>query len=327
MTDLKLLMTTYSSAFLTSGGGESEMVQLADLLKQSGCKADLYGVGSRPLSYYDAVMHFSVAQDGECILKAAGAAGKKIFLWPNVWWQSPPDEDEVKRVRTFITNATCLLFKSEAERNHFILNIGEVAIRNYVVPPGISDIFLQVPDTALLHTICELKNYVLCIGLIEATKNQLELIRALNILGVSGLFVGGFREPDYNELCTNEANSNIKFLPFLQPRSALLRSAIANAAVVAEPSFDPPGRSCIEAAMMRKPLVLIDSPWAREHFEDGPHYAVAGDAAHLCGAINAAYRDKESATRIEHTYRRALNKHSASNGIQALLNVLIPELF
>ncbi|WP_233800164.1 hypothetical protein [Paraburkholderia sp. HP33-1] len=82
----KILVTTHSTAFMTSGGGESELVQVAELLDESGVQADIYGIRSLPLRFYDAVMHFFVHADGEAIIRETVNQGKKLFLWPNVWW-------------------------------------------------------------------------------------------------------------------------------------------------------------------------------------------------------------------------------------------------
>ena len=115
MTGLKFLLTTYSTAFTVSGGGESELVQVAEILKSSGVHTDIYGIGSRPLSFYDGVIHFSVHADGHAILREATLKKKRIFLWPNVWWWEAPSPAEVQRISEMAGNAHKLLFKSDAE--------------------------------------------------------------------------------------------------------------------------------------------------------------------------------------------------------------------
>ena len=97
MIGLKLLISTYSTAFLSIGGGESELVQVADILNKYGFEADIYGITSRPIEYYDAVLHFSVHADGMALYHAYINEGKKIILWPNIWWIDAPSEGEVER--------------------------------------------------------------------------------------------------------------------------------------------------------------------------------------------------------------------------------------
>ncbi|MBN3805307.1 glycosyltransferase family 4 protein [Paraburkholderia sp. Ac-20336] len=319
----KILLTTHSTAFMTSGGGESELVQVAELLNDSDVQADIYGIRSRPLRFYDAVMHFSVHADGEAIVRETVNHGKKLFLWPNVWWLSPPDAAEISRIGAFVRRADRLLFKSATELAHFNAHIAVDADKCVVVGSGISDRFLAPADKDLLPTVCDVSDYVLCLGLIEPVKNQLELIRALNRLELNGLMVGGFRDEEYNRQCMSEAHRGIHFLPFIQPCSALLRSALANALVVAEPSFDPPGRSCLEGAFVKKPLVMVDGEWQREHFGGNVWYAASTRATDIVPALQAALSDTERDAKIESNYERVYARHSSSTVAADLIRHLI----
>ncbi|WP_233828470.1 glycosyltransferase [Paraburkholderia sp. ZP32-5] len=307
----KILLTTHSTAFMTSGGGESELVQVAELLNESDVQADIYGIRSRPLRFYDAVMHFSVHADGEAIVRETVNQGKKVFLWPNVWWLSAPDPVEISRIEAFVARAERLLFKSSTELEHFRRYINVDPARCVVVGSGISDRFLLPADKDLLPTVCDVSDYVLCLGLIEPIKNQLELIKALNQLQINGLMVGGFRDEAYYRQCVRDAHRGIHFLPFIQPCSALLRSALANALVVAEPSFDPPGRSCLEGAFVKKPLVMVDGAWQREHFGDDVWYAASTDAPDIVPAIAAALADTDREEKIANNYERVYARHSS----------------
>ncbi|CAE6818393.1 hypothetical protein R69658_05732 [Paraburkholderia aspalathi] len=319
----KILLTTHSTAFMTSGGGESELVQVAELLNDAGVQADIYGIRSRPLRFYDAVMHFSVHADGEAIIREIVHHGKKLFLWPNVWWLSPPDAAEISRIEAMARRADRLLFKSVTELNHFNAYITVDPGKCVVVGSGISDRFLLPADKDLLPTVCDVTDYVLCLGLIEPVKNQLELIRALNRLEVNGLMVGGFRDEEYYKQCVREAHRGIGFLPFIQPCSALLRSALENALMVAEPSFDPPGRSCLEGAFMKKPLVMVDGDWQREHFDGNVWYTASTSASDIGPAIQAALTDRDRDEKIESNYERVYARHSSSTVATDLIKHLI----
>ena len=245
MTNLKFLLTTYSTAFTVSGGGESEQVQVSEMLNECGIQADIYGIGSRPLSYYDGVIHFSIHADGHAILREASLKNKRIFLWPNVWWNDAPSATEIQRVNELCHSAHMLLFKSRAELENFTQYISISPEKLQIIPTGISNRFLAEPDKDLFSAISDITDYVLCMGLIEPIKNQLSVIRALNKLKLNGVFVGGVRDDNYYHECMNEARPGIVFLPFLQPCSALLRSIIANCSLMVEASIDPPGRSSL----------------------------------------------------------------------------------
>jgi glycosyltransferase involved in cell wall biosynthesis len=316
-------MTTYSTAFLVSGGGESELVQIAELLNNSGVQTDIYGINSRPLNFYQYVMHFSTHADGEDILREAIRRGKNVLLWPNVWWTSTPSEPEIKRITEISDRVNRLFFKSQTELNNFVTYIPVDHKKCIVVPIGVSDRFLLPVDMDLLPTVCDISNYVVCLGLIEPIKNQLALIRALNALSLNGLMIGGFRDEEYYQRCVKEAHSGIRFLPFIQPCSALLRSALANATLVAEPSFDPPGRSSLESAFLRKPLVLVDGPWQREHFGNGLSYASSGSAISIASAIEMTLADPEKDAKVASIYDLVHIKHSSEVVSQILINILV----
>ncbi|MFL9963468.1 glycosyltransferase family 4 protein [Paraburkholderia sediminicola] len=312
MTGLKFILTTYSTAFTVSGGGESELVQVAEILKGSGVHTDIYGIGSRPLSFYDGVIHFSVHADSHAILREAALRNKRIFLWPNVWWLGPIPASEVERVEEITRIAHKLLFKSQAELDNFQQYIRVPAEKIEILPTCVSNRFLAQPDKDLLSTVSNATDFALCLGLIEPIKNQLQTIRALNELKLDGLFVGGARDDDYYQQCVAEAHSGITFLPFIQPCSALLRSIIANCSVIAEPSIDPPGRSSLEGAIMQKPLVMSDGPWQREHFEDGVWYASPDSVDSIASAITGAINDTDRDAKVAATYDRVMSRHSAS---------------
>lgn len=312
MTGLKFILTTYSTAFTVSGGGESELVQVAEILKASGVHTDIYGIGSRPLNFYDGVIHFSVHADSHAILREAAIRNKRIFLWPNVWWLGPIPASEVERIQEITRIAHKLLFKSQAELENFTQYIRVPAEKIEVLPTCVSNRFLAQPDKDLLSTVSNSTDFALCLGLIEPIKNQLQTIRALNELQLDGLFVGGARDDDYYRQCVAEAHPGITFLPFVQPCSALLRSIIANCNVMVEPSIDPPGRSSLEGAIMQKPLVMSDGPWQREHFEDDVWYTSTDSVSTIASAIAGAINDTDREAKVAATYARVMARHSAS---------------
>ncbi|KVF54611.1 glycosyltransferase [Burkholderia cenocepacia] len=322
MSGMKILLTTYSTAFATSGGGESEMVQVAEILNASGVHADIYGIGSRPFSFYDSIMHFSVHADGDAMIREARHRNKPIFLWPNVWWNERPSASELERIPNVCGTATKLLFKSESELQNFSRYVDVPAGKAEIVPACVSQRFLAPTDRDLASAVCSASDYALCLGLIEPIKNQLQLIRALNVLGMNGVFVGGARDDAYYEQCVQEAHAGIVFLPFVQPCSALLRSIIDNCSVMVEVSNDPPGRSSLEAAIMKKPMVLADGPWQREHFGSDVGYAPPDSAEALAAAIRASLDDPDRDRKILATYERTASRHSATTVGQQLVELL-----
>jgi glycosyltransferase involved in cell wall biosynthesis len=298
-TGIKILITTYSTAFLRIGGGEVEMIITAEMLRQCGAEVDIYGSKSRPIYYYDFVIHFSVVESGLSILLNAKEAGKRIFLYPNVWWAHPPCEKEINRIKRLISVSYKLIFKSYAELNNFrkYISIEDNKVILSKIP--IQSILLNRIDESLAFTYTGMSKYALCIGLLEPTKNQLAVIRSLNSIKMNAVFIGGVRDEAYAKKCYLEAHPRIKFLPFIAPKSALMLSLFMGASVVVEPSFDPPGRSVIESAILKRPVLIGGSEWQNEYFSDNCWAVSPNSTEEITKGIVSALNDSNKDVKIE----------------------------
>ncbi|HQU08109.1 glycosyl transferases group 1 [Ferrovum sp. JA12] len=291
---MKVLLTTYSTAFAISGGGESEIVQVSETLFESGHLVDIYGTQCRPINFYDGYMHFSVHGHGWDIFQILAKQCKPVLLWPNIWWRFPPSPEELLRVTEFVKLAHKLLFKTKAERDNFLQYVDCPINKTVVLPICLSERLLGSPDLALAKTITEFSSYVISLGRVEPVKNQLNLIRALNSLNVNGVIVGGSNNTNYLAQCKAESQGRIVFLPFVKPASKALVSLLAGAVAVAEPCYDPSGRSSLEAALLNKPLVLSQS---QDNFEllSNNFYAVDPDSVmSIAKGIQEALLDKNN---------------------------------
>lgn len=312
MAGMKFLLSTYSTAFLASGGGESELVQIAETLTESGVQADIYGIQSRPLDFYDAVMHFSVQSEGKAFFDAVRGRQTPILLWPNVWWNTPPSAAEVGRIQPFIDQAHKVLFKSHTECEQFAQFVAVPHDKRLVVPICVSSRFTSVPDLALAKTICEMEDFVLCLGRVEPVKNQLTLIRAMRRLGLRGVMVGGHNDAVYLRACKEEAGDSVQFLPWVKPCSRLLLSLLASSRVVAETSLDPAGRSSLEAALTGKPLVLSSDEWVNEYFADTVYKADPHSVEETVEALKKAWNDAEGDQLASKACERISERHASA---------------
>ena len=84
------------------------------------------------------------------------------------------------------------------------------------------------------------------------------------------------------------------FLPFVKPCSNVLVSLLAGASAMAEPCFDPSGRSSLEGALLAKPLVLASHQTNHELI--GQHfYAAQPDSVDsIASAIELALKDNKN---------------------------------
>ncbi|MEM5295090.1 glycosyltransferase [Burkholderia sp. JPY481] len=266
MTDSRVLITTYPAAFLHRGGGELELVDLMVNLRQLGVRADLYGPTAQPLNKYDVVLHYSVIPTGMEFVREVKAEGKKLVLMPSLWWSKEPSQGEKNSAAAFFALADMIVFKSKSEfenvNAHVPVDQSKVAFCRW----GADSCFEELISGDLFKQAYKVDDYLLSVGIIEERKNQLAAIHALRDSRIPLVFVGDYRDREYYEACVKAAPAHFKFLPYLAPKSEILRSAVRGCKAFIEVSLEPAGFSAFEAALARVPMVLSSGPWTQEHF-------------------------------------------------------------
>jgi glycosyltransferase involved in cell wall biosynthesis len=261
-----VLITTYPEAFLHRGGGEIELLDILHNLRLLGIKVDIYGPTSQPLAKYDVVLHYSVARSGLDFVRQVKKARKRLVLMPSIWWINQPTSGELACVAEFFKAADTIVFKSRAEyenvANYLPVPEGKVAYCRW----GADACFEEKTDPDLFRKTYNLQEYILNVGIIDERKNQLSAVRACLDAPVPFVFIGDYRDRSYYEACVRSAPRGWRFLPYLAPKSEMLRSALAGCRAFVEVSLEPCGFSALEAGLARVPLVLSESPWTSEHF-------------------------------------------------------------
>jgi glycosyltransferase involved in cell wall biosynthesis len=284
----KILVSTYATAFINSGGGEFELVQFIDLLNDLGYEVDLYGRDNKKLDYYDYYIHYSIHGHGIDYFNTLAEKNKKIFLWPNIF---KDDKINYDTLNFFISRSYKLLFKSQVEKDDFI-NLTHVDDEKCVVVPiNINPKFLIRSNTELHKTITSFSNYALCIARFEKNKNQLNILRALKDLNLQSIFVGYPSDIIYFNKCAKLFDVNTLVLESIPSQSALLKSLYAGCAVYIETSLDYAGRTALEAASFIKPIVLSKNKWSDEYFSDFYYAANPKNIRSIKNAINSAIND------------------------------------
>jgi glycosyltransferase involved in cell wall biosynthesis len=271
---MKILLSFSNKAFLNAGGGEAEIISLQNYLINHGLTSDLIGPDSKSVIFYDLIFHFSIYEDTESLIDSYILYKKKIILWPNIWWTFEPGHDEVLRIELIIKKVNKVVFKSKSEFDNFCKYISvdehKVIIENYFID------FTRY-DSKKLDLSTKYHNfndYALCLGRIEPIKNQLEVIKTFLEIDKNLILIGGIGDANYFNNCKSIAknNKNIFFFPFIYPLSPLLDCFISNSSLGIEISFDPPGKSAIELAYAKKPLVIKRSDWGIEIFNDNVYF-------------------------------------------------------
>mgnify|MGYP004707587015 CR=1 FL=1 len=295
---MRLLLTTYHQAFLTHGGGETELRQLAELINDLGVRADIYGPSSKRLSFYDAVIHFSAHGGGEQLLAEVKAAGTPVILLPNFNFF---DLQHTARgvVQRHLDLADLVILRTEQERALCVEHFAIAQERTAVVPAGISAAFGRPVEENLFKSAYGLEQFILWVGQIEEGKQQLRAIEALQDGDTPLVFIGGHRDKAYYDRCRAAAGENVRFLPYVQPNSEILRSAVQSCDAYIELGLDYPGFSSLEVALAGRPMVLNDHPWSREVLGNAPVYVENDTPQAIRAAMKQALAGKGAGELVE----------------------------
>lgn len=147
----------------------------------------------------------------------------------------------------------------------------------------------DTPSADAFHEAFGVRDYILCVGRLEARKNQLGLIEALANDSRPLVFVNSVtHQPEYEALCRTRRRRGPTLFTGRIPR-ALLLSAYAGARVHALPSFyEVPGLVTIEAAAHGAAVVAGRDGAISDYLDDGLQLCDPGDPASIRAAVERA---------------------------------------
>jgi len=284
MTMQAILLTTYPEAFLNKGGGEYELLNIAHNLRKLGLVADIYSPYSKDISDYDTVIHFSVNASGLPMAEAVKAAGKKFILWPNFWVNK--SAASTNAVAAHLAElADLVIFKSRIEKANFESVAPLPDEKTLIIPSAVDPIFLEAAPKNFFRESFGLDEYLVWIGIFEPRKNQLGTIFALHDLELPIVFIGNYRDESYYSACKVAAPDHFVFLEPMEQGSDILRAAIRESRLYLEPTFEPAGKSVIEAAISGARILVSNAPWEREHLGRFAVYVNPKDPQSIRGGV------------------------------------------
>ena len=183
-------------------------------------------------------------------------------------------------IREVVRKVDHLLPNSESEWRRFQSDFRLMA--DYSVVPN-------AVDPNLFDTNEQERKGVLCVAQIEGRKNQLNLVHALNDLGIEGMIIGKHapNHASYFELCNKLAGAHIRFMKFMEQKE--LVANYQRAEVHALPSwFETTGLSSLEAAACGCIPVVSDKGDVREYFGEIAEFCDPSSPKSIADAIERA---------------------------------------
>ncbi len=146
----------------------------------------------------------------------------------------------------------------------------------------------------------KVKDFVLCVGLVEPRKNQLMLLHALRDRGLPIVIVGRHYDRAYYQLCRRFAPKGTLFIDHLPHEQ--LASAFKAAKVHALPSWmECASFANVEAALCGCALVVSDRTSEKEYFRENAHYCDPASVGSIQRAVIAALKNhsRDAAKRVQ----------------------------
>ena len=195
-------------------------------------------------------------------------------------------------VREMIQLADHVILLSAKERE-LLAAIGAKPENWSVVHNPSDNAAFKAADPALFTDTYGLKDFVLCVGRVEARKNQLMLAHALRGTGIPLVIIGHTPSKEYRELIERRGGETVHFLGRLQAGSDLLLSAFRAARVATLPSWSEGAPlAALEAGAAGAALVLSDRSSEPEYFGPFARYTNPADPRSIREAILEAYETR-----------------------------------
>jgi glycosyltransferase involved in cell wall biosynthesis len=197
----------------------------------------------------------------------------------------------------------------------------DIPLRNtYIVPNAADSVFLNCNgnDFVSKHG---LRDFVLCVGRIEITKNQLFLIRAMKGSSIPLVLIGRLTDGLYLRECIREADKNVIFLNQISHEE--LASAYGAAKVHALPSWrETPGLVSLEAGLAGCNIVVTNRGSTEEYFGKLAYYCEPDDVVSIRNAVLRAHAASRNKELVEHIFSNYTWKKAAEKTLEAYQSII-----
>jgi glycosyltransferase involved in cell wall biosynthesis len=208
-----------------------------------------------------------------------------------------PDYDQLQQAA--LRQVDHLVPNSYLELHHLFRTLRMPAVPFTVVPYATDPLVYLDGDPGPFVKKFGIRDFILQVGRIEASKNQLLTAYALREVKIPLVFVGGNLQRPYLQWCKEFGPKNLLILPHLSP--AELRCAYAAARVHVLPSWmETCGMVTMEAALANCSVVCSTAGFELEYYRNLAYYCDPGDIGSIRNAVTAAYEnyDRDAERRL-----------------------------
>ncbi|GAA0747997.1 glycosyltransferase [Clostridium oceanicum] len=300
---MKVLFCIRSDYYRNFSEDSIQMLKMLEYLKSKGAQVDINDGNIYDYSSYDIVHLFNLSKIGETYkyYKLAKKYKKKIVLSPLYWDYSKyykyiDDEEDLKLWKK------CNLYRLEVLRGSSIIYVnskceGELIKNNFEKNIEYKVIYTGVDlenEGLPLYSFKErhnLNNFILSIGRISRSNNQLMLAKVCNDLDYNLLLIGNVYDTEYYNKCMKYYN----VLRLKDVDNYDIYNAYKFAKVYVQPSFLQTSYiSCMQAALHGCNIITSNSGVSKEYFKDMATYFDPYNYESMYKAISSAYKKRKN---------------------------------
>ncbi len=290
--------------YIKSFAGDSKIVLMtAKYLRQLGVEADINDGYITDYSNYDIIHLFNITRMGETYkyYRQAHRQKKNIVTTPiyanlKKYYNYKNELDNIKLLdrsslyREEILKGSKMIFPNSESEGQMLIEDFNIKTSYCVIPHGVE---IEHDETPLynLKARYNLNKYALCVARITPQKNQLELAKACNKIGVNLVLIGNINDRAYYDECMKY--KNVVYLGFID--SYHIYNAYRFSKLHVLPSFmEIPGLSSLEAAASGCTIACTSEGSAGEYFKDYALYLNPYDEESILKAVEKGLRQRKS---------------------------------
>ncbi|MBU3101667.1 MULTISPECIES: glycosyltransferase family 4 protein [Clostridium] len=299
---MKVLLCVRQDYYRNFAVDSMKVIKTAEYLRKLGVTVDINDGGIYDYSSYDIVHLFNIDTAGETYryYKIAQFYKKSLVISPMHWDMKKYHmiNNEIESMKLYekcsiykeeiLKKSKVIICNSELEKE-LIKSEFHVSVYNEVIYNGVEVENDDIP----LYDFKErynLNNYVLCVGRISQSKNQLALCRICAELGKQLVLIGNVNDNEYLKECTNF--KNVVYLGFMDNYNVY--NAYRFAKVHINPSFvGMPGLSSLEAAASGCNIVSTKGGCAKEYFKEMALYCDPYDNKNMYDAVKKGFEKRK----------------------------------
>jgi glycosyltransferase involved in cell wall biosynthesis len=321
---MKVLLCARSNYINLSSGDTTIIFKIYTFLKEKGVSVDICGANEEAnyndydivhlfdiKNIFDAYKHFKLASNSRCniVVSPMYFNMEKFFQYngnverKNLW-------NTCKAYRDLILRKSRIIFCNSIYEKSLITKDFFTKGEFKVVYNGVDINYDEVP----LYNFKErynLDNYILCVGRICEIKNQLQLSKICNKLGIDLVLIGTASESNYLKECLKYSTTH--YLGFMKDYDLYNAYTFSTAHVLASFS-EVTSLSSLKAAAYGCNIVVTEEGASKEYFKDMAKYCNPYDYNSIELAVENSMMKKKD-NKLKEYIRYNYNLNSMLEGI------------